>query len=450
MNHRVLACAGSLGLFNGKPDASANSACQRRLRLVVKRTILFVAFCVFCGHLNAENLLPDSSFTTVNEFSNQSEIKGWHWQRIEEPCEVRSHKNQTTLQGGKVFLHSVEFPVESGTNYDLQIEASGDAKFAGEILWWKKNGLLASSHRSVVIKPSRLTAKGTKFEARIRAPSDAATAYVRFVAESGKAVLKSPLLRVASGELLLKLDAAAPGSSPNERWKDLAERNQDFELQSVTHSQKANSYVFNQPGASCVSTMKDASRFDFETDLAAGTGRGASFTVVLYAKLSGRSGSGIVNKIADPTKGGWSIGLEWDQFNLDRISTLQQSNNQQHRTINGFPGLAGHGGDIKLGATDGKFHLYVVHLTGSGQRDGKVYFDGNEKPLLITAWPFGRLSSGPVRNDAPLRIGSFNKKGFRGEIGFVEIWSGSRLNRGMTPAEYSKHRYNKGAPLRAK
>lgn len=258
------------------------------------------------------------------------------------------------------------------------------------------------------------------------------------------------MMRAAAGELLLKLDAAAPGPRPNEEWQDLTGRNEGFVLESVHHSAKANSFVFEKPGATCIGNPRDAARFDFETDRSIGDGRGSVHTVVLYAKLGGRSGTGIVNKLDDPTKGGWSIGLEWDEFGLDRISTLQQSDNRQNRTISGFPGLAGQGRDVKLNATDGRFHLFVIHLTGSGGHDSTVYFDGSEEPLPLGPWSFGLLSSGSVGNDAPLRIGSFNKDGFRGEIGFIEIWSGSRLLDGMTPAEYSKHRYNQGAPLRAK
>ena len=412
--------------------------------------IAIVSFCVVCGDAVAANLVPDSGFASVSELGVKTAIDGWNWQRIEEPCEVRVDQEKVALTGGKVFLHSAAFPVDARTVYELRLEVSGDAKLSVEILWWKKDGLPTRPHRSILVKPNRLTASAAKIKASIRSPSDVAMAYVRCAAESGQAVLKSPLLRVTSGELLLKLDAAAPGPSPNEHWKDLTGRNQDFALKSVTHSRKTNSYVFEKPGASCIGHRQDARRFDVETDQAIGAGRGSPFTVVLYAKLGGRSSSGIVNKFGDPTKGGWSIGLEWDQFGLDRIATLQQSDNQQNRTINGFPGLPGQGRDVKLGATDRKFHLYVVHLTGSGQRDGTVYFDGSEKSLPLGAWSFGLLGSGSVRNEAPLRIGSFNKAGFRGEIGFVEIWSGSRLQEGMTPAEYSKYRHNQGSPRRAK
>ena len=445
MNHWDL--GRSFGSFNG--DASVRI--RSRLRLAVRRVlILFVSCGVFGGNLRADNLLPDPSFANVSELANQPETEGWNWQRIAEPCEVSIDQDMATLQGGKVFLHSAAFPVAASTIYEVQVEASGDAKLAVEILWWRKDGLPTRGHRSTLVKPNRLTASAARIRTSIRSPIDVATAYVRFAAEEGHAVLKSPVMRPAAGELLLKLDAAAPGPKQNEEWSDLTGRNKAFVLQSVHHSAKANSFVFEKPGASCIGNPQDASRFDFETDQSAGSGRGSPFTVVLYAKLGGRSGSGIVNKLSDLTKGGWSVGLEWDQFGLDRISTLQQSDNRQNRTINGFPGLAGQGREFKLGATDGSFHLYVIHLTGSGGRDGAVYFDGSENSLPLGAWPFGVLSSGSVRNDAPLRIGSFNKGGFRGEVGFVEVWSGSRLREGMSPAQYSKHRYNNGSPQRGK
>ncbi len=412
--------------------------------------VLFVSSCVLCRNSLAENLLPDPGFTNVSELADRPETNGWNWQRIEEPCEVRIDQNKARLQGGRVFLHSAELPVDAGMIYNAQLEASGDAEVAVEVLWWKEDGLPTHVHRSILVESTRLTATTTKLTGRIRSPSDAATAYVRVAVHEGQAVLESPALLAAAGELLLKLDAAAPGPEPDAKWRDLTGRNKDFVLQSVGHSAESSSYRFNTPGASCIGDLRDATRFHFETDQSAGAGRGSPFTVVLYAKLTGRSGGGIVNKIDDPTKGGWSIGLAWDEFGLDRISTLQQSDTSQNRTINGFPGLAGQGRDVKLGATDGGFHLYVIHLTGSGGRDGSVYFDGNEKPLPLGPWPFGVLSSGSVRNDAPLRIGSFNVAGFRGEVGFVEIWSGSRLRDGMTPAEYSTRRYNNGSPRRAK
>ena len=438
----------AIGLCAGKLMMATGVAGPQRLVIQAVLRCLVVMLC--CYPLQAQNLVPDPSFSRVQEFGGKANSTRWQWHRIEEPCQVRVEQGKATLQAGKVFLHSMEFAVEAGTIYDLQIEASGDAQFAGEILWWKQNGLPSRSHRSVVFKPGRLVSSAAKLGAAIRAPSDAATAYVRFVAESGRAILKTPLLQAAPGKLLLKLDAAAPGATPNEIWEDLTGANKGFALQSVIHSPKTLSYLFAEPGASCVGSRRDASRFDFETDLSVGAGRGSPFTVVFYAKLSGRSDTGIVSKFGDAMKSGWSIGLEWDSFGLDRIATSQQSDNKQNRTINGFPGLAGEGSDVRLGARDDKFHLYVVHLTGSGGSDGKVYFDGSEKSLSMRTWSFGRLSSGSVVNKGPLRIGAFNKNGFRGEIAFVEIWSGSRLQDGMTLAEYSKLRFNQGTPLRAK
>ena len=412
--------------------------------------IAFVSSCLFCGNAVAANLVPDPGFASVSELGAKADSNGWNWQRIEEPCEVRVDQKTAALTGGKVFLHSASFPVDASTVYELQVDVSGDATFSLEILWWRADGLPTQSHRSILGKPNRLNEVTRTIRASARSPVDGATAYIRCVVEEGRAVVKSPVVRVAGGTLLLKLDAAAPGPQPTARWRDLTGRNQDLKLQSVRHSAETSSFVFDKPGASCIGHPRDAARFDFETDQSAGPGQGSPFTIVLYAKLMGRSGTGIINKFGKSTKGGWSIGLVWDEFGLDRISTLQSSNKKQNRTINGFPGLAGQ--DVKLGATDRKFHMYVIHVTGSGARDGTVYFDGSDKTLSITPWPFGSLTSGSVRNQGPLRIGSLNRseRGFRGEIGFVEIWSGTRLRDGMTPAAYSRYRFNRGKPARAR
>ncbi len=97
---------------------------------------------------------------------------------------------------------------------------------------------------------------------------------------------------------------------------------------------------------------------------------------------------------------------------------------------------------------DGQYHLYVVHLTRSGLRDGAVYFEGNTTTLPLTPLPFGALSSDPIRNAALRRIGSSHQHGFRGEIRSAELWSGTRMNNGMTPAEYSRFRYRGGKSQR--
>ncbi|MDA1056068.1 MAG: hypothetical protein O3C40_37280, partial [Planctomycetota bacterium] len=151
-------------------------ASGRALR--VSMAILFF----ICGNLRADNLLPDPIFTILSELTTQPETDGWNWHRIEEPCEVRINENKATLQGGKVILHSAAFPVDASTIYELQLEASGDANFSVEILWWQKDGLPTRVHRSILVKPNRLTAGTAKIEASIRSPSDVATAYVRFAA----------------------------------------------------------------------------------------------------------------------------------------------------------------------------------------------------------------------------------------------------------------------------
>lgn len=432
---------------------SRSHCSQQPLRPIALRVGIATLVCICCcNHAVAENVIPDPLFAAVREFVNvkTSDAKGWCWQPIIEPCRVQvdSKRRAITLQGGKVFLHSSEFPVHQSTVYELQIEAAGDARFSVEVLWWQKNGLPARPHRAVFVKPKSgtLNARRSRFTARGRSPRNAATAYLRLIVESGRAVIRAPVFRVVSGKLLLSLDAAAPGPKPNLKWRDLTGRNQDFQLRNgVRYSSANKSYVFERPGAQCVGAQRDASRFDFETDVAAGNGKGSPFTVVLYAKLTGRSGSGLVNKFA---KNGWSLGLVFDEFGLDRIMTIQQSG--KHRTINGFPGYPGQN-NRKLNVTDGKFHLYVVHMTGSGTHDGTVYLDGGTKSLPLTAWPFGSLASGSIRNNAPLRIGATERgkeSSFRGELGFLEIWSGSRLRQAMTPAEYSRFRYRNGSPAR--
>lgn len=422
------------------------------MKLSTAQTML-LTLLAFALHQNAasasDNLLPGASFANIGELTGKPRNNGWTWHRIEEPCNVRVADGKAILTGGKVFLHSAEFTINSSTIYDLEFTRSGRGKLSVDILWWKANGLPSSSHRSVLIEAERLKGTAYKTKVTIRAPSDAKTAYIRFAAEQGTVVISSPKLQYAPGKLLLALDAAAPGDQPQKQWQDQSWRNQPFTLKSVRHSAKNNSYIFDKPESVCAGQATDATKFDFETDKVNGAGRGEPFTIVLYAKLDGRSRSGIVNKMEAGKQSGWSIGLEFDEFGLDRISTSQQADNNR-RSIGGFPGLAGAGKNVKLNVRDGKFHLYVIHLTGTGLHDGTVYKDGGDKPLSRASWAFGVLSSGSVRNDAPLKIGTFQKDGgFRGEIGFDEIWSGTRLKDRMSPAEYSKYRYNNGNPKRA-
>ena len=398
----------------------------------------------------AETLLTDPTFRSVHELQLDLPDRGWYWQRIQTPCQVTATPDSSTvkLRGGKVFLDSAPLSLAPATQHQFQTGVSGNATFSIELLSWKRGGLPAAHHRMVLHKAAPLLPGTHTIRVGFRTPADMSRAQIRLVAAQGTALVHAPSLSVRAGTLLLSLDAAQPGPHPTTHWRDLTARNRDFTIgKGVRYAADRASYVFAAGGARCCGARKDAATFDFETDTVAGPGNGDPFTVVFYAKLSdGLSGPGIVNKLSPSQQRGWSVGLIMDEFGLDRVTTFQQSNREQ-RTINGFPGLAGQN-NARLNVKDGHFHCFTVHLTGSGQRDGSVYVDGSTESLPLVGWPFGVLSSGSIRNTAPLCIGAFGEHGFRGEIGFVEIWSGSRLGNGLTPAEYSRFRYRNGNPQR--
>ena len=398
----------------------------------------------------AETLLTDPTFRSVHELQRELPDRGWCWQRIQSPCQVTTNPDlaTVTLGGGKVFLDSAPVALAPATEHQFQTGVSGNATFSIELLVWKASGLPASPHRMVLHKAAPLLTGTHTLRVSFRTPADMSLAQIRLVAAQGTAIIRAPSLSVRVGTLLLSLDAAQPGPRPTTHWRDLSGRNRDFTIgKGVRYTADRPSYVFAAGGARCCGALQDAAAFDFETNTVAGPGNGDAFTVVFYAKLTdGLSGPGIVNKLAPSQQRGWSVGLIMDEFGLDRVTTFQQSNGEQ-RTINGFPGLAGQN-DARLNVKDGHFHCFTVHLTGSGQRDGSVYVDGSTESLALVGWPFGVLSSGSIRNTAPLCIGAFGENGFRGEIGFVEIWSGTRLDNGLTPAEYSRFRYRNGKPQR--
>ena len=420
-------------------------------RPLVRNFVLLLFAWLPCQNADtAENLLADPTFRSVHELQLELPDRGWCWQRIQDPCQVTTtpHPSTVTLGGGKVFLDSAPLSIPPATQHKFQLQVSGNATFAVELLAWKPNGLPANPHRMILHKAAPLPPGTLTLRASFRTPADMSRAQIRLIAAEGTAVVRAPSLSVRVGTLLLSLDAVQPGPRPTTHWQDLTGRNRDLTVgKGVRYAADRRSYVFAATGARCCGARQDAAAFDFETDIAAGAGQGDAFTVVFYAKLTdGLSSHGIVNKIAGGEQRGWSVGLVMDEFGLDRVTTFQQSNREQ-RTINGFPGLAGQN-SARLNVKDGHFHCFTVHLTGSGQRDGSVYIDGSTDSLPLTGWPFGALSSGSIRNTAPLCIGAFGERGFRGEIGFVEIWSGTRLHQGMPPAAYSRFRYRNGNPRR--
>ena len=450
---RIPRRGGSGRRFARRPLAAAcllRRHAVREATAILRSWLLPIALGLVPTVAAAGNLLADPLFANVEELGLSGVPSGWNWQRIVAPAHVVAHPTRpaVTLSGGTVFLDSSPVAVAPSTVFDIRLQVHGDGTFASELLWWTADGLPAQTHRMRLTHPTSLKQTALQISGQLRSPHTASVVQLRLIAQGGTAVVQAPFWGVATGALLLSLDATQPGPEPATHWRDLTGTNRNFVLtKGVRHAPQSQSYVFETPGAQCRGAVEDAPRFDFETDLAASAGRGAAFTIVLYAKLGGgRSGNGILNKIGDLQQGGWSVGLEIDEFGIDRVTTLQQSN-QERRTINGFPGLAGHN-ETRLQANDGRFHLYVIHFTGSGGRDGGVYLDGKTTSLQLTPWSFGVLSSGSVRNKAPLRIGAYSQNGFRGEVGFVEIWSGTRLLAGRTPAEYSHFRYRGGHPRR--
>ncbi|MBN82913.1 MAG: hypothetical protein CMJ70_22510 [Planctomycetaceae bacterium] len=425
------------------------SRIQRRL-LAVRFALSVLIFLQGQKADTADNLLTDPNFRRVHELQLELPDLGWYWQRIHTPCQVTTTPDSATvtLAGGTVFLDSAPRSLAPATQHQFQTDVAGNATFSIELLAWKPDGLPAAPHRMVLHKAAPLLSGTHTLRVTFRKPADMSLAQIRLVAAQGTAMVHAPALSVRAATLLLSLDAAKPGPRPTTHWRDLSGRNGDFTIgKGVRYAADRPSYVFAAGGARCCGARQDSAAFDFETDTAAGPGNGDPFTVVFYAKLTdGLSGPGIVNKLASSQQRGWSVGLIMDEFGLDRVTTFQQSNREQ-RTINGFPGLAGQS-NARLNVKDGHFHCFIVHFTGSGQRDGSVYIDGSKEPLPLVGWPFGALSSGSIRNTAPLCIGAFGEHGFRGEIGFVEIWSGTRLGNGLTPAEYSSFRYRNGNPRR--
>ncbi|MBB73117.1 MAG: hypothetical protein CMJ75_01245 [Planctomycetaceae bacterium] len=413
-------------------------------------TLLVVACLSSQPAASAENLLTDPTFGKVSDLQHGLPDHGWCWQRIQTPCKVTTsrHQHVATLHGGKVFLDSAPLPLAPSTKHEFRLQVSGTATFSVELLAWTASGLPAQPHRVILQKAAPLPPGTLDLRTSFRSPADMSLGQIRLIASQGTAVVRAPSLSIPIGTLLLSLDAAQPGPRPATHWQDLTGQNRDLTVgEQVRYAADRQSYVFAAAGARCCGALEDAPAFDFETDTAAGAGHGDAFTVVFYAKLTdGHSGPGIVNKLATAEQRGWAVGLVFDQFGLDRVTTFQQSN-RELRTINGFPGLAGQT-DARLNVRDGDFHCFIVHFTGSGQRDGSVYIDGSTKSLALVGWPFGNLSSGTIRNTTPLCIGAFGERGFRGEIGFVEIWSGTRLTQGMTPAAYSRYRYRRGVPRR--
>ena len=387
--------------------------------------------------------------------------RGWRWDAVRAPSQARVDESRGTvaLRGGCTFLSSRPFAVKPESVYQIGIQATGTGKVALECLWWNAQGLPASPHRSLVCGARAVHRRDEYVGGHVEVPVAAHTGQVRIVVTDGEVVIGSPGIRpttarLTAGDLLMALDAAQPGDRAPARWRDLTGRNVDLEAhgQPVLNTNRK-AFQFDGRDDYFVGSSRDATHFDFATEVGAGLGKGAAFTVVVYARLTGRSSSATVTKLADVKTVGWLVGMDLDEFGNSRINAAQQVDNQFNRSIARFPGGA-ESSTPSLGIADGRFHLMVVHFSGVGDpRSTRAYLDGAAKHVNNDPWPSGNLHAGSVHTDAPLRIGGgvpSMSVPFQGEIGFVEIWRGERLLDGMSCSQYSRFRWNSGKPVRGR
>ncbi|MEE3372946.1 MAG: hypothetical protein VX346_26675 [Planctomycetota bacterium] len=387
--------------------------------------------------------------------------RGWRWDAVRAPSAARVDETRgtITLRGGRTFLSSVPFSVKPEKLYRIAIQAAGTGKVALECLWWTAAGLPASPHRSLVSAVRAVNRRGERMGGVVEAPVTAQTGQVRIIVMDGVMVLRSAGVRATTeklpaGHLLLALDAAQPGDQAPASWRDLTGRNVDLKSHGdpvLNTATKA--FQFDGQDDYFSGSSRDANRFNFVTEVEAGLGNGTPFTVVVYARLSGRSASATVTKLADVKTVGWLVGVDLDEFGGSRINAAQQVDNQFNRSIARFPGGA-ESPTASLGLDDGRFHLVVVHFSGTGDaRSTRSYLDGAVQHISNDPWPSGNLHAGSVRTDAPLRIGGgvpSMTMPFQGEIGFIEIWRGERLLDGMSCSQYGRFRWNGGKPLRGR
>jgi hypothetical protein len=248
--------------------------------------------------------------------------------------------------------------------------------------------------------------------------------------------------------LLLSLDARDPGDSPSTRWVDLSGKSNPFTSNgNPVHNAGAGHYSFNHDGL-FTGDVTDESKFDFDTDQGSGA---TPFSVVFYASVHGGvSREGMVNKQAGGLDFGWNTGLSRDGFGLDSIFSELRSDDNDSRAILFTPGSAADPFPNTLsaiGVTASVLNLYVVHVSGAGNGPDAmdVYINGDTNAAPEVVYAFSSLSGNSILNDEPLRVGGItdhisSSSGYRGEIRFIEIWSGHNVN-GMLPADYSAWRY---------
>ena len=264
--------------------------------------------------------------------------------------------------------------------------------------------------------------------------------------------LSAAYAATASAEVLLLLDARAPGGSPSTEWVDRSANNAAFTVGNgaPTHGAGTGTYAFDGDDQFLGSTANE-SLFDFDVDVGTGADE---FTVVFYAGVNTTGGSSagdtppsLVAKHADNTDPGWVASLTREHpgnvakwHGEARVDNFNRTINRATGNLEAIPGF-GPAGDL---------HLYVMHFTGIADTNTMVatYLDGN-----TTAEPvdhYDRDLNASILNDAALRIGGQDSlvsttNGYRGAVQFIEIYSGATIDNsiaaGLTPADYSAVRF---------
>lgn len=434
------------------------------------------ALLCFCCHATlAENVVSDTLLSNV-DFRDATPAENvwdaWRWDPIRLPSSVRTDQpGMITLQGITSFLQSPFFPTQedSSVSYKISAVVRGKGHVRIEAVWWDQKKSPASPHVEVVATNIALSKDFRRVEVTAHPARSAIFGQIRFVQQAetpdGVLTVARPAVQIVPrrfvpGELLLALDAAQPGDAPQQEWQDLTGLNRPFRVVGTPqHDRQREVFTIDSREDYFEGAVEDESRFDFDT--AKSTGRTEPFTIILYATLDGPSHGGVINKLEvrkrDPNTGamldapGWLLSLGWNEFGGERLEFHQMLNNLHDRII------SRHGGtDSKLlSVQPGQMNLFVVHVPGDGVAGSiQMFMDGRLIPEKNVPWPGGSLSGRSIQNDVPLKIGGgihFLAKGlplFTGSIGFVEIWKGRGLWKGMTPEQYGKIRWNNGQPVR--
>jgi hypothetical protein len=234
----------------------------------------------------------------------------------------------------------------------------------------------------------------------------------------------------------------AAGRNPSSVWEDHSASGYDFEVTGsmVTHSAVNQSYNFAN-GSLEGGVSGSESTLDFETDANTSSG-GTPISVVGWINLAGIGG---IDSKGDNVLPGWGVisGTAGGGFgNLFQ----QVSNSGSERIFARW----GPGGNRIPDVDNGDFHLWVWHADGTGSLGGtSLFINGSLTEATEDGIEDGLSSGESILNDLELRIGNVQGAGdqFTGEIGFLEVWTGSTIN-GLSPADYGAQRFNGGNPLR--